>query len=285
MRKLIRGRTPAWAWIAALVLSACEAEGGAEGDPEPAAGGKADENDEPPSPVADVQPCPGQAGEDVERVTAIARSVIERSFPDLAQTPISVCLDPDEQYFRALPDFFGEPEHRYKIFVSELVLGDDGIDDFTLAAVLAHELGHIVSYVHYDTLSTIIGIGATEVVDSFGGFVTCYERYTDFTAVQRGYTEGLEVWFDWVTDPAREEHRSEDDTHWTPELRARKYLTPGQLESAHQSVTTQADDLPLNDPQWLEHFYATVPDRGCDAYESDWRRMGPRVSLSDIASG
>ncbi len=162
-----------------------------------------------PTPVADTCGCARIAlrAEPVTTEAGLASLLAATAlaaFPDLAPPDpvlLTVSAVDDLAFFRSSIDLDTlDPEldagRVYRVEYDPVVLSDPP-EPMALAAVLAHELGHVHDYV---------AMSASEYVD-FGlwyGSATgtdelaAYERATDEQALERGCAEGLSAMRDWV---------------------------------------------------------------------------------------
>ena len=123
-------------------------------------------------------------------------------FPEMDGVPIGVAPVDDLQFFRAwieLDTIAQEPRARtYTVQYDPVVLADPPPVD-ALAAVLAHELGHVDDYLAMNTSEAVqfcLWYGAQDPTTS--DELAAYERQTDEKVLARGCAEGLAAMREWI---------------------------------------------------------------------------------------
>ncbi len=135
-----------------------------------------------------------------QRLASVLEKVLRDSFPELDQDSCEIRLGTFNN-----PEYFFDTSHlsHGKIFLNRCVyrLGFNQaifvnqIPDEALAAILAHELCHLVDYQKM-TSPKILALGIRMLADE--KFRAKYERQTDLCAIHRGYGIGLiehKKWF------------------------------------------------------------------------------------------
>lgn len=147
---------------------------------------------------------PGEPVVDEPGLLALLDTVRTSLYPEQADLTIGAELVTDLQFFRAWTelDTVGAPprERRYVIQVDPTVLADPPTPA-ALAAVLAHELGHVDHYVTLDTdafVAFAAWYAGEDPLTSAG--LADYERETDEKSLARGCAEGLTTMREWIYD-------------------------------------------------------------------------------------
>lgn len=129
-------------------------------------------------------------------------AVREASFPELAGVNVGVEAVVDLQYFRAwteLDTINEAPEARtYTVQYDPEVLSDPPGAE-ALAAVLAHELGHVLDYLAMDSTELLeFGVWYGSQDSATSDELSAYERATDEVALERGCATGLSAFREWL---------------------------------------------------------------------------------------
>lgn len=182
-------------WLAgslALLSSGCTGTSADTGNPPPGVTPCACASlDLPAAPVTDEQTLIG-----------LLDTVRAALYPEQADLLITTELVPDLQFFRAWTelDTVGAPprERHYVVQVDPTVLADPPTPA-ALAAVLAHELGHVEHYLTLDTDAFVAFAAWYAGEDPLTSTALAdYERATDEKALTRGCGEGLAEMREWI---------------------------------------------------------------------------------------
>ncbi|GDX78703.1 hypothetical protein LBMAG42_05140 [Deltaproteobacteria bacterium] len=135
-------------------------------------------------------------------LAALLHEVQIALYPEQDRASIAVAAHDDLQFFRAwteLDTVGNEPYARsYTIEYDPVVLSDPPSPE-ALAAVLAHELGHIDDYLQMDSAALLdfaVWYGTEDPTTSAS--LAEYERATDEKALARGCAEGLSAMRTWI---------------------------------------------------------------------------------------
>lgn len=170
---------------------------------------------------------PADAVNSESRLLDLLGEVHEVLWPELAGMVIEVDDETDLAYFRASisTDTTLNEENTDRVFVvsyDPVVLADPP-SAVALAAILAHELGHVFDYTSMNVeeyLQFGLWYGAQDPAES--DELAAYERQTDEAALHRGCAAGLAEMREWIY------------AHATPEVLAEKqrnYYTPAEIEA------------------------------------------------------
>ena len=162
-----------------------------------------------PPPTEDVRcrcdaiTLPAEPVTDEAGLLALLRETQVAAYYELDGVTLQVTAIPDLAYFRSVIDSDtlddAHPEARvYRVQVDPLVLTDPPSPE-ALAAVLAHELGHVLDYSTMtvrEYLEFGVWYGTQDPLTSTG--LSDYERATDAMALERGCADGLTEMRTWV---------------------------------------------------------------------------------------
>ena len=169
------------------------------------------------SPMRAGTPAPANATE----LEALMQEVRTELFPELATIPLSLVeLDSETDFFQANLDFgtVNEPplERAYRVLYNPRLF-DNGPSQPAIAAILAHELTHILDYTQMES-SELVEFGIWYATSD----VAEYERETDESALWLGCAEGLTDYRIWLYDNIPADAVPDKE---------RTYFTPDEIEA------------------------------------------------------
>ena len=187
-----------------------------------------------PKPEPKIQPdplcaCSGIALPDTSIVEASAllellKGVQVALYPEENGLNLSIEAVDDLQFFQAwieLSTLSNPPESRSYIIRYDPMVLSDPPEPVAVAAILGHELGHVLDYLGKDTeemVSFAAWYGSEDPASSDA--LADYERGTDEKAMERGCADGLSRMREWIyahVDPE------------TEAIKRREYYTPEEI--------------------------------------------------------
>ncbi len=152
-------------------------------------------------------------------LTALMQEVRLDLFPQIASIPLDLVeLDSETDYFQANVDFgtVSEPafERDYRVLYNPKLF-EDGPSQPAIAAILAHELTHILDYTQMES-SELVEFGIWYATSDAAE----YERQTDESTMWLGCADGLIDYRVWLYDNIPAD---------SVEDKQRSYFTPEQI--------------------------------------------------------
>jgi hypothetical protein len=156
----------------------------------------------------------------IQATEAIVQNLIQKSFPELAETNISVKgIDSDSVFLATdivIPSLF-KAERQYILYLNQH-LEKQPMTGIALEGILAHELSHFVDYTKMSIVE--LAIFYAQILTN-ENYAARYERGTDLNSFERGYADGVKQFRLWLYQQISPEAKL---------IKERNYFTPNEID-------------------------------------------------------